>query len=92
MDGLEAAAAHAAEIGFTGKGAIHPTQLPIVHSHFSPSSEEITRAERAVAAFAESGSSGLAVLDGLMLQKPVLRESQRVLALAAQAKSAAGAE
>lgn len=82
MAGLDAAAAHAAEIGFTGKGSIHPTQLPIIHRHFTPSDEEIKRAERAVAAFAESGSSGLAVLDGLMLQKPVLRASKRVLALA----------
>jgi citrate lyase beta subunit len=81
MAGLEAAAAHAAEIGFTGKACIHPTQLPIVHRHFTPSEEEIARAEQAVAAFAES-TTGLAVLNGLMLQKPVLRASKRVLALA----------
>ncbi len=80
--GLEAAAAHAAEIGFTGKGCIHPTQLPIVHRHFTPTAEEVARARQAVAAFAESGSSGLAVLNGLMLQKPVLRASKRILALA----------
>jgi citrate lyase beta subunit len=88
--GLHAAAAHAAELGFTGKGCIHPTQIPIVHGYFTPSAEEIARAERAVAAFQESGASGLAVLDGLMLQKPVLRSSQRVLALARQG-AAAGA-
>lgn len=81
MQGLEAAAAHAAEIGFTGKACIHPTQLPIVHRYFTPSKEEIARAEQAVAAFAES-TTGLAVLNGLMLQKPVLRSSKRVLALA----------
>ncbi|KAB2919377.1 MAG: CoA ester lyase [Hyphomicrobiaceae bacterium] len=84
MAGLEAAAAHAAEIGFTGKACIHPTQLPIVHRHFTPSAEEIARAEQAVAAFAES-TTGLAVLNGLMLQKPVLRASKRVLALAQRA-------
>lgn len=84
MQGLHAAAAHAAELGFTGKGCIHPTQLQIVHQYFTPSPEEVERAERAVKAFRESGASGLAVLDGLMLQKPVLRSSLRILALARQ--------
>jgi citrate lyase beta subunit len=84
MAGLRAAAEHAAELGFTGKACIHPTQLPIVHEYFTPTAEEVARAEQAVAAFKESGSSGLAVLNGLMLQKPVLRSSQRILALARQ--------
>lgn len=87
MDGLHMAAAHAAEIGFTGKACIHPTQIPIVHGYFTPSAEEVARAKRAVAAFEESGASGLAVLDGLMLQKPVLRASKRILALAARSGS-----
>lgn len=81
-EGLRAASAHAAELGFTGKACIHPTQLPIIHEHFTPTADEVARAERAVKAFEESGESGLAVLDGLMLQKPVLRASQRILALA----------
>jgi (S)-citramalyl-CoA lyase len=89
--GLHVAAAHAAELGFTGKGCIHPTQVPVVHQYFTPSPEEVARAERAVAAFKETGASGLAVLDGLMLQKPVLRSSQRILALAQQGDAAAAA-
>jgi citrate lyase beta subunit len=84
MDGLRLAAEHAAELGFTGKACIHPKQIPIIHEYFTPSAEEVARAERAVAAFRESGSTGLAVLDGLMLQKPVLRSSQRILTLARQ--------
>lgn len=83
-EGLHVAAAHAAELGFTGKGCIHPTQIPIVHEYFTPSPDEVARAQRAVAAFEESGASGLAVLDGLMLQKPVLRSSRRILALVRQ--------
>ncbi|GAB3628149.1 aldolase [Pandoraea terrae] len=84
MDGLRVAAEHAAELGFTGKACIHPTQVSVVHEYFTPSAEEVALAEQAVAAFKESGSSGLAVLNGLMLQKPVLRSSQRILALARQ--------
>jgi len=87
MQGLEAAAAHAAEVGFTGKSCIHPTQLPVVHKYFTPSDEDVARARRAVAAFEQSGDSGLALLDGLMLQKPVLRSSRRILALAQRGAS-----
>ncbi|MBN9581508.1 MAG: CoA ester lyase [Afipia sp.] len=90
MAGLDAAAAHAAEIGFTGKACIHPTQLDIVHRYFTPSAEEVARAREAVAAFAES-TTGLAVLNGLMLQKPVLRSSKRILALADRGSRRAGA-
>lgn len=86
MDGLHASAEHAAEVGFTGKACIHPTQLPVVHKYFTPSPEEVAKAEEAVEAFRQSGSSGLAVLNGLMLQKPVLRASQRILALARHSK------
>jgi (S)-citramalyl-CoA lyase len=85
--GLRAAAAHASELGFTGKSCIHPTQIPIVHEYFTPSADDVARAEQAVAAFAESGATGLAMLDGLMLQKPVLRSSQRILALAGRSSA-----
>jgi citrate lyase beta subunit len=84
MEGLRTAAEHAAELGFTGKACIHPTQLAVVHEYFTPSAQEVAPAEQAVEAFRQSGSTGLAVLDGLMLQKPVLRSSQRILALARQ--------
>lgn len=90
--GLRSAAEHAAEIGFTGKAAIHPSQLPIIHEYFSPTAEEISRAERAMRAFEQSGESGLAMLDGLMLQKPVLRASRRILALAATTDRCMGSE
>ncbi len=86
MDGLHKAAEHAAELGFTGKSCIHPAQIPVVHKYFTPSAEDVAHAEQAVEAFRESGSTGLAVLNGLMLQKPVLRSSQRILALARQNK------
>jgi citrate lyase beta subunit len=89
MAGLDAAAAHACEIGFTGKACIHPTQLPIVHRHFTPTPEEVLRAQQAVKAF-EQSTTGLAVLNGLMLQKPVLRSSRRILAIAERNAGNAG--
>lgn len=76
--GAEAAAARA--MGFTGKAAIHPAGLAAIHAAFSPTAEEIARAEAVVAAYRAS-PNGLAVIDGRLVEKPVVRQAERVLAL-----------
>ena len=80
-DGLEREARAAAALGFTGKAAIHPDQIPVVNEIFSPSAEEIERARRIVAAFRES-DTGLLVVDGELIELPVLRTMHRTLAIA----------
>ena len=65
----------------TGKGAIHPRQLPIIERHFTPSADEIERARRITAAF-ESAATGLVVVGGKLIEKPVLRSMYRILAIA----------
>ncbi len=80
-DGLEKEARAAAALGFTGKAAIHPDQIPVVNEVFSPSAEEIERARRIVAAFRES-DTGLLVVDGELIELPVLRTMLRTLAIA----------
>ncbi|RVU36921.1 CoA ester lyase [Hwanghaeella grinnelliae] len=81
MDGLAEEAKRAAAIGMTGKGAIHPKQLPIIEKTFSPSEDQIAYARRATAAF-EQADTGLVVVDNKLLEKPVLRSMYRVLAIA----------
>jgi len=81
MDGLVAAARASAEIGFTGKAAIHPKQIPVVNVAFSPTAAQVERAKRIVDAFAKH-DSGLLVVDGELIEKPVLRSMQRILAIA----------
>ncbi|MGR9092454.1 MAG: HpcH/HpaI aldolase/citrate lyase family protein [Gammaproteobacteria bacterium] len=81
MAGLEREAALCAELGMTGKGAIHPKQLPIIERHFSPSDAQIAHAERVTAAF-EQADSGLLVVDGKLIEKPVLRSQYRILTIA----------
>ena len=80
-DGLEREARAAAALGFTGKAAIHPDQIPVVNEVFSPSAEEIERARRIVAAFQES-DTGLLMVDGELIELPVLRTMHRTLAIA----------
>ncbi len=79
--GLDAAAAAAAALGMTGKAAIHPRQIPVINRRFTPSAEAIARARRVIAAF-EDGDGGLVVVDGKLIEKPVLRALYRVLAIA----------
>ncbi len=80
-DGLRIEARAAAALGFTGKAAIHPNQIPAINEIFSPSSDEIERARRIIAAFREN-TTGLVVVDGELIELPVLRTMHRVVAIA----------
>lgn len=67
-------------LGFTGKAAIHPANVATINAVFTPSAEEIARAERIVAAY-QASPNGLAEIDGKLIEKPVVRAMQRVLAI-----------
>ena len=86
-DGLTAEAQGCARLGFTGKASIHPKQLATIHAAFSPSAVQIARARRAIAAF-EADPTGLVVLDNELLELPVVRSLQRVLAIAERIEAA----
>ena len=81
MQGLADEAARCRAIGMTGKGAIHPKQLPVIVETFTPGPDQIAQARRIVAAFEEAGT-GLIVIDNKLIEKPVLRSMYRILAIA----------
>jgi citrate lyase subunit beta/citryl-CoA lyase len=62
--------------GFGGKLCIHPAQVAVVHEAFLPSDEQLEWARRVVHA-AESGA--VAVVDGKMVDKPVVDRARRLL-------------
>ena len=66
--------------GWTGKVAIHPAQVPIIHEGFRPSDEEVTHAQRVIDAFANENEV-VATLDGVMLDLPHLKQARYILAL-----------
>ncbi len=78
--GLEEETRDARRDGFTGKMAIHPDQVGPINAIFTPTRDEVQRAEAVVAAF--EGSSGVASLDGQMLDKPHLVLAEKVIARA----------
>lgn len=79
LDGLTREARAAAALGFGGKAAIHPGQLAAIHAAFTPSEAEIARARRIVAAY-EASPSGLVLVDGRLIERPVVRAMHRLLA------------
>ena len=78
---IETAALRARALGFTGKAVLHPDDVAAVNAAFSPSPEETEAARRVVAAF-EASETGLVVLDGKLVEKPVIRKMEQVLAAA----------
>jgi (S)-citramalyl-CoA lyase len=80
-DGMRREAELARDLGFSGKGSIHPKQIPALNEVFTPSAETIAHARRVVRTF-EEADTGLVVIDGKLIEKPVLRDMHRILAIA----------
>ncbi len=83
LDGMETEACLARDIGFSGKGSIHPKQIAILNRAFTPDDAAIAQAKKILQAFADA-DTGLVVVDGKLIEKPVLREMNRILAIAAR--------
>jgi citrate lyase subunit beta/citryl-CoA lyase len=74
----------ARQMGYTGKFAIHPAQIDIINETFAPSAQEVAYARRVMAAWeqAQSAGRGSLDLDGKMVDVPVVKRAQNLLALA----------
>ncbi|MBV8616518.1 MAG: CoA ester lyase [Acetobacteraceae bacterium] len=83
-DGLRRETAASKAVGYVCKLAIHPSQIAAINAAFTPSSAELARAERVVAAF-EAAHGGACQLDGRMIDAPVVKAARRTVALAAHA-------
>ncbi len=92
MAGLTAWAARSRALGFEGMGCIHPRQIEPIHRAFAPAAEEIQKALEIVAAFEEADRKGLGVvsLGTRMVDPPVVKRAQRLIATAQQAGLVSG--
>ena len=81
MDGMKKEAELVRNLGFTGKGSIHPKQIKILNEVFTPPEDEILKAKKILEQFNNS-NTGLVVIDGKLIEKPVLREMQRKILIA----------
>ena len=80
-DGLRDSCKAARAEGFSGRIAIHPSQVDIINQCFSPSPVEVDFARRVVDLFAANPDAGTLGLDGKMLDMPHLKQAQRTLAI-----------
>lgn len=72
------------QLGFDGKSVINPRQINPVNEIFTPTTAEIDKAKRIIAALkeAEAKGSGVVSLNGKMIDKPVVLRAERTLELA----------
>ena len=84
IEALRVESEFGAKLGFSGKQIIHPAQVEPVQSAFTPDGETITYARRIVETFETSQKEGKGAysLDGKMIDMPLLRNAQKVLARA----------
>ena len=81
LDGMCDEAKKAKDLGFAGKGSVHPKQIAALNEVFTPSSDQISRARRILKEF-EAADTGLLVVDGKLIEKPVLRDMHRIVTIA----------
>jgi len=68
-------------MGYAGKLCIHPAQVAIVNSSFSPSDQDVDRARRLLEAYDRASADGVAAIDfeGQMVDEPVAAQARRVI-------------
>lgn len=84
LDALKVESEFGAKLGFSGKQIIHPNQVQVVQEAFTPSDEAIAYAKRIIETFEASQKEGKGAysLDGKMIDMPLLKNAQKVLARA----------
>jgi citrate lyase subunit beta/citryl-CoA lyase len=80
-DGLAADAAFAVDLGYDGKMAIHPAQVPVINDAFTPDPEAVEWAERVIEArdAAEAEDRGVFEVDGEMIDAPLIAQAETIL-------------
>lgn len=80
-EGMRTEAEKVRDLGFAGKGSVHPKQIAALNEVFTPTEAQIARARRIISEF-EKADTGLVVIDGKLIEKPVLRDMHRIVAIA----------
>ncbi len=80
MAAVERRARASRRAGYVAKLAIHPAQVAAIHAAFTPTADEVAWAQRVLEAFRASGGKGAIQLDGKLLDRPHVRQAERILA------------
>ena len=80
LDGLRAESDDAVAVGFDAKVAIHPSQVAVIRDAYAPTDEQVDWARAVLAAARDE--RGVFQFEGLMVDAPVLRRAERIVASA----------
>ncbi|MDX3518220.1 CoA ester lyase [Streptomyces scabiei] len=83
LDGLAASCAHGRALGFLGRAAIHPRQLPVIERAYAPTPQEVESAEETLRA-ATAAPGAQALPDGRFIDPAIVAAAHRTLSLAAR--------
>ena len=79
LEGLRRFVEEALEMGYVGGAAIHPDQVAILNDVFTPSEAQLAEAREIVAAFEQSGETGVMSIAGRMVDQPHLAQARKLL-------------
>ncbi|WP_029138367.1 HpcH/HpaI aldolase/citrate lyase family protein [Nakamurella lactea] len=85
LTGLAESCRQGRELGFLGRTAIHPAQLPVIRLAFTPTDDEVSAAREVVAAAEQGeqlGRGALALPDGRFVDAAVVRRARAILSIA----------
>jgi citrate lyase subunit beta/citryl-CoA lyase len=83
VEGFTADSVRLAQLGFAGRPALHPSQVPVINAAFCPSADELATAAALVASYDRALASGRGVVtdeEGKMVDEAVVRRARRLLA------------
>ncbi|QLD88231.1 CoA ester lyase [Natronomonas salina] len=80
-DRLAEETAFATQLGYDGKMAIHPAQVPVINEAFTPAEEDVEWAEKVLAARDEADDEGRGVfrVDDEMIDAPLIARAERIV-------------
>lgn len=94
LEALERDVAQAKAMGFTGKTCIHPSHIEAIHRAFTPTEEEVRRAQGIVAAMeaAVAEGKGACMYENKMVDAPVAERARKIVEKAARIQAAVGSQ
>ncbi len=90
LDALAAECRRTRALGYGGKAAIHPTQVVVIQDAYSPGADEVEWARTIVDAYTMN-DGGVLLVDGKLIERPVIAAAKRTLAIAATVEKESGA-
>jgi citrate lyase subunit beta-like protein len=90
MEGLAVECERGRQLGFTGKQAIHPSQIPHIHRSFNPSDKDVSFAREVALRYQDTTTKGqgAVVVEGVVVDLPVYKWALKVLKRAEMARDA----